>query len=828
MILLLKILASFTILGVDCFESTCNRSEYLDPSSMTCQMCPVNVSMVVSVDGFSCICEDNSIPDGIARCRQCNSTEVVSADGASCVPRRCQIANNRYICRKCPSDYISVTQNVDGSPAKEVQCVKCARGYKAQNNVCVRCPSCVCAKTDIAVKNACISKKFLSERPRYEGNMPATLLMVLLKNEYLCTKGDILACRALAAGCVHGFYSTNAAGPCRLWLQPKSTPPRGLPDLVIAPSTSEKSPGEFILAYGMESLLLVLAVYTYEGGLKILKLTKDKQYPCFLPIEVSIGKDMSYDCNMNVTQLLTIDRNSTYAVYVDLGGVLKPIPIAMRKPGDYHVKRGTWSSGHFRRFFLVGHMTTTDNVTSTVYIRKLHINIRVERDTRSATSLRLQIHVEAHYERKTSVSPSVTTSLRVEHEMPSAGIRRGLEIWGGVLSTLLSLYAIVQWRGVMKRGGLHFTLLPILCGYLSDALYFSVWFSTLHALAAEAGTLGLTLPLSYNEEHFIKSFVYSAFVLKSVNIAWLNWKQCFCDIFLLDWSEFNPVYRDVSINNHDEWRTRTLAREWSRVQTLRRAPPSYTVILTLVIINLTSYWWSYVHQSGGYNWAAAGIAWWASYGVILAFRWALDRLAGSPLASIPSICRGVGLSLLVFQEEHYAHYVHGRSEDNKEMRMMSRPLSMCRIAMAPQLRIVYNQLSSYTSDDSEAFAKRALLSKLLAAFFERALDGLNWVASERTVLERLLNVELTERESGTTSVLLYDSYETTPSCVALTWWGEEWSLGTLDAMIFGLVVLITDEPLLAALTTIVLWQVMQNLRHTFGQRNQMKKTNIII
>lgn len=44
-------------------------------------------------------------------------------------------------------------------------------------------------------------------------------------------------------------------------------------------------------------------------------------------------------------------------------------------------------------------------------------------------------------------------------------------------------------------------------------------FSTLHALAAEAGTLGLTLPLSRAEEYIIKALLCSAVSLKVIIIG---------------------------------------------------------------------------------------------------------------------------------------------------------------------------------------------------------------------------------------------------------------------------------------------------------------------
>ncbi|KAG6454827.1 hypothetical protein O3G_MSEX008908 [Manduca sexta] len=154
-----------------------------------CRSCQTNASMVRSCDGFGCSCAEHSLPAGIGACRSCNATAVVSADGTSCVPRRCQVVAGKFVCRKCPNDFVSVTQNFDGSPMKEVQCVKCARGYKAQGNICVRCEACTCNKDQVVVRGLCVAKSFVNNRPKYEEIVlhPTTLLDVV-KYEYLCVE----------------------------------------------------------------------------------------------------------------------------------------------------------------------------------------------------------------------------------------------------------------------------------------------------------------------------------------------------------------------------------------------------------------------------------------------------------------------------------------------------------------------------------------------------------------------------------------------------------------------------------------------------------------
>ncbi|XP_049877262.1 uncharacterized protein LOC126374615 [Pectinophora gossypiella] len=824
-LLLLFILFFIGVKGLE-LPGSCKTSQYYDSGVMMCQSCPANVSMVVSQDGFSCTCEEHSVPVSIGRCRPCNATEVVSVDGRSCVPRRCQASSGKLVCRKCPVDYITVTHGLDGSPLKEMQCVKCARGYRPYNNVCVRCESCVCAQQEIVVRGRCLPKRYVNDRPKYdETKMHPNELLDIVKHEYFCTKNDLLACRHLASECVRRFYSLDLAGPCRLWIQPKIPQPKGLAKLSIETTLNEKDPTEIDLARGMNKLNLALGVFTSEGRLEILR-DPDLTPPCFLPLSINIGKDYSIDCRMNISQLQP-SFNETLSPFLYTENDLKVLPVLLRQTNGQYVQRGTWP-GKFRRYFIIHNsLSFTSNMTNTIYLRTLLIRLRIERNKLKSTSLQLHISIEAQYAGKSPLSQSITTTLRVEHDMPSAGVLRGLEIWGGVLGALLSLYAVAQWRGNLRRGGLHFTIVPYMAGAIADALYFAAWFSTLHALAAEAGALGLTLPLSRSEEYMIRAFVYSAVGLKALKVAWINWNQCRCDIFFMDWSEYNPPMKDTPvIDKSDNWRTSTLAREWSRLQTKRRTSPAYTVPLTLIIVYLMRPWHGYLPQNQGYKWAVGTLAWWSAYVIVTALRWLMDRVLGAPTAALARLCTGLGLSLLVFQEEYYAHYVHGRNDDS-DARSLAGPLAACRVVCAPQLRVVYKQLSTPGLGGLvEKGPRKVLLSKFLAAFFERALDGLSWVASERTVLERLLDVELVAREPGNTSALLYDPGDGAPSCFNVTWWGEEWSLGSFDAMIYGYVFMTTGDTLVAGLVTLVAWQIMKLLRSSFGNKNQREKTDV--
>ncbi|KAJ0173981.1 hypothetical protein K1T71_010127 [Dendrolimus kikuchii] len=745
--------------------------------------------MVTSEDGFGCACEEHSIPLGVIQCKACNATEVVSSDGTMCIPRRCQNSPGKVVCRRCPADYISVTQNLDGSPLKEVQCVKCYRGYKAQANVCVKCESCACNKHQINVRDTCIPKGFINIRPKYEEkDLHPSEMLNILKHEYLCTQNNSRSCRTLANECAKNFYNAHPAGPCRMWIQPKLEKPKDLPRLTL--NTEERTDPIELKSYGKNILILATAIYTFNGGFKFLQDIENKVNPCQLPLTLKIGEDKTYDCSLNITDLRKTELNETLAAFLQINGEFKPLPVILRKPDGHKVEKEKWSSDKFRRYFIVHNfLSMNTNTTQTVYLRTLLIRLRLQRNKHRNGSLKLYVDIEAQFSTKVSTSDTVVTSVKIENELPSAEIMKGLEISSGILGALTLLYALVQWRSVVRRGGPYISVIPLICGATADALYFTAWFTTLHALAAEAGTLGMTLPLSTKEEYVIKAFVFSAFGLKVIKFLWINWKQCQLDIFFIDWTE-NTSWNDSPNIKRDMWRITTLLREWSAMQSKRIVSPWFTVTLALLVFHFMSSWFSDIPLSLIYKWAIVTIAWWLAYTIILLSRWILDRLLGSPSVLFPKICQGVGLSLLVFEEEYYAHY------------------QVSNILIYSVFNIIFKQISLFFIINSK-----------------QSLEGMSWVACERTLLERLLDIELASRESGFTSTLLFDN-DSTPSCFVVTWWGQEWTLATFDALLLSLVVLTSGDVLVAALVTLVIWQLMAATRHWFGNRNITRKTNI--
>ncbi|XP_073953557.1 uncharacterized protein [Choristoneura fumiferana] len=228
-----------------------------------------------------------------------------------------------------------VTQNFDGSPMKEVLCVKCARGYKPSGNACVRCAGCACARNEVIVRDACVPRSFVNARQKYEGGLHPYALLDVVKYEYLCIHHNYRACRTLASECVKNFYTNEAAGPCRLWMQPNLVSHKGLPALLIE-SPNDKDPG-IDLPRGENTLKLALGIHTSSGGFTLLRKPGDAITPCFTFLEITIGKDLSRDCHYNVSDM-PLSAGDTLSPFLQMGGSFNPLPVALRKPNGSPVK----------------------------------------------------------------------------------------------------------------------------------------------------------------------------------------------------------------------------------------------------------------------------------------------------------------------------------------------------------------------------------------------------------------------------------------------------------------------------------------------------------
>lgn len=99
--------------------------------------------------------------------------------------------------------------------------------------------------------------------------------------------------------------------------------------------------------------------------------------------------------------------------------------------------------------------------------------------------------------------------------------------------------------------------------------------------------LFVALPYGDQEIAFIVLLVLS-FVLRSVEVIYLIWKQSTIEIFLIDWEKpsLPEGSSDVTPTSVSIWRTYFIANEWNEIQTLRKLNPTLLLVFVLLFLEV--------------------------------------------------------------------------------------------------------------------------------------------------------------------------------------------------------------------------------------------------
>ncbi|KAI8419877.1 hypothetical protein MSG28_008504 [Choristoneura fumiferana] len=301
----------------------------------------------------------------------------------------------RTMNRNCSDGYNLVTQNFDGSPMKEVLCVKCARGYKPSGNACVRCAGCACARNEVIVRDACVPRSFVNARQKYEGGLHPYALLDVVKYEYLCIEH---AKRRLPQ---HAHYAPPKLGlrrlPALLIESPNDKDPDRSPSgreyfetclrnpyvkrrIHVASEARRRYysmlyfPGDnywqgFILleravAHALRSRLTAPCSFVCKEPATCPRYASSHlsatshifggnshvPHPRTAPLRVPhTGENTALvrrDCHYNVSDM-PLSAGDTLSPFLQMGGSFNPLPVALRKPNGSPVKvnnRGGHSS----------------------------------------------------------------------------------------------------------------------------------------------------------------------------------------------------------------------------------------------------------------------------------------------------------------------------------------------------------------------------------------------------------------------------------------------------------------------------------------------------
>ncbi|KAI5693058.1 hypothetical protein M8J75_006918, partial [Diaphorina citri] len=317
--------------------------------------------------------------------------------------------------------------------------------------------------------------------------------------------------------------------------------------------------------------------------------------------------------------------------------------------------------------------------------------------------------------------------------------------------------------------------------------------------------------------------MYIAFLLKVVEIARLVYKQISVDIFLIDWERPRPTGgTSTSTQPVSIWRTYFIANEWNEIQSKRKTSLLVQILVTVYLLKI----------AGFENFALAqpelntrvtdemvyipedpllklGVAI-CTYLVVYLTQWLLligvyENFIKNGIHQFVDLCSVANVSVFILTTENYGYYIHGRSAHGFADTDME--------SMATQM----------LREEEDLVGHRGLLPGTEQQTFEMtALKDLDYQVKDKMFVEALLDIEFSDA-SADKGVFYIDNGHSFDSVL---FYGAEFSLFSLELMLFTCLLICSDSYLAAGLVTIFVAKVIAYIRDLGGKSNLAKKTLI--
>lgn len=191
------------------------------------------------------------------------------------------------------------------------------------------------------------------------------------------------------------------------------------------------------------------------------------------------------------------------------------------------------------------------------------------------------------------------------------------------------------------------------------------------------------LPTS-SQEAIFRNLLIVSFVFKLVDLYHVISFQISIDVFFVDWEKPRPLppgnnqtagtQGPVSI-----WRTLFVGNEWNELQTLRKISPEIQISLVLFFLKVAGFehltttdpvrrfsvdpTTEYVGAQSHVLRFAVVVILYTSIAFVqwLFFSFIYERFFGDPFCDFIDLCSMANVSVIVFQNQLYGYYLHGRS-----------------------------------------------------------------------------------------------------------------------------------------------------------------------
>ncbi|CAH0381316.1 unnamed protein product [Bemisia tabaci] len=864
-----------------------------------------------------------------------NLTDVLDADNSS------QLCESNL----CVSNEIIVDRDINGKLFETRKCIPCVGDTKpsADRRRCEPCSpftvNCTCPSLthEIISKQFCIPRNALSQWPDEEGayhihydfipSIDSQYLRAHLRSAlFKCTKlKERSACQAVGNMCVLSMYKdSHRGGPCRLFRDARHIPTSEnevIPWIYYAEGDAgtvlhrKKITSRYRLQEEspLNTLNFTVAKYTSEGELSSLQpLESSDLQLCPGSLETlnsafRVGAWYHHSCSIPISQLLksfpTLEFFDIYLQFYEEGvSKLYAVPVLLKnlKQGNKYPNQGAdilqWQLT--RRFFLVDSLSGIENRVDTLaavrFLKSVVLQVKmlheVEEEGRIYPPLLILEYAELkgeEVESNLNVNLSFSVEFIMENDLPHI-----IDVSLGVSSAFAVVWSAIQTWSYSRRNGrvtidaVTLTeLLLISCGHLANMFFVIMTCASLFVLVYYKGqsVTHILLPTSA-QEYFIYKYVMAAFLLKTIEIVRLVWRQVTIDIFLIDWEKpratGNATSQPISI-----WRTYFIANEFNEIQTKRKTNPYIQLLLTVFILNIIGVeHWALAHPklflsvpntqkntpySDTLRFALGVSIFIAVYLLQYFFIVCIyERYIKNEIQQFIDVCSIANISVFILAFENYGYYIHGRSVHGfADTDMYTIISQLCReeedlvahrglipasdqqtfqMYIPPQLRAYYSQvkaplmmglqLKHLPITVSAAFKIKMLnssfdvnrsvqayhnMNKFLAAFLEHALKDLDYEVKDKQFMESLLDIEFLDTSDK--GIFYYDNGH---SFDDVMFYGNEFTLFTFDIILFSCCQIFSQNYLLSAIYTAFVAKLITVFRSIWGRKNLAKKTLI--
>ncbi|XP_019747679.1 meckelin-like isoform X1 [Hippocampus comes] len=392
--------------------------------------------------------------------------------------------------------------------------------------------------------------------------------------------------------------------------------------------------------------------------------------------------------------------------------------------------------------------------------------------------------------------------------------------------------------------------------------------------------VSVELPLPHQEKHFV-TYIICAFALKAVQFIHKLAVQSSVDVFFIDWERpRTTASRTVTASGQQKrdflpvsiWRTYFVAKEWNKIQTIRKTRPTFQIMAVLFFLEVLGFSkftlmeprpssndlsqveppsYSVILRYG------LASALWLCIGLLqVIFTIFYEICVDDKIRQFVDLCSISNISVLLLPQRCFGYYIHGRSvhgHADTNMEEMGNNLrreaeSLCgqrgllpntdmqtfQVALSTRLRSHYDRIRESFSrrygparlmDSANQWEQNIrayhTMNHFLGSVIDHAHPDMDYYVRDKLALESVMGMEFLEPIEKT---IFYNDEAHSFSDVLFH--GHESTLLLFDMLFFCVVDFACQNFVLAGLLTYIEQMIFRKIRINVGRRNLAYKTQV--